>query len=235
MAEGRFRYTWKIGLALTLMVVAIASAGFGGYYLWMTTPPDMPEDVDDVLALVESKRFKRLPTSRKMDYVEPMRKIRQSMTPEQREHVRERMKDDTELRESMSAVGRAFMYERARQFATADVDERRAMLDQIINMFEMSGFGRRGSRPRADGNGDGSNRGVGHGGGDASRGGRSDAERQARRRDRATRFQERMEHGHPQRQAYIGEFFKALRKRREERGLDPNIWPRRRRGGNNSS
>jgi hypothetical protein len=77
-------------------------------------------------------------------------------------------------------------------------------------------------KPRADGSGSG---GAG-GGGDTQRTPEQEAERQARReRERVEGMkwmQKQVERGNPQKQAYVGEFIKAMRARRIARGLSPD-------------
>ena len=188
--------TKKSILAAVLAVLAVGTLVFGGYYLWLTTPPPMPVNMEEGFDVLKSARYARLPDDRKLAYVEKMWRMREQMTPEDRRAMRERFESEPELGTAVRSAVEEMMVQRAREFAKADPKARQAMLDGFIQMEQMMRRNREGGsdRPRSNG---------------------------GNREEWRRRFEERIETGDPQKQAYVGEFFKAMRLRRQELGLDP--------------
>lgn len=149
---------------------------------------------------------------------ERMRELRENMTQEQRREV--------------GNVFRERMFQRTREFAALPEEERNAFLDEDIDRMEQmrqrfrdrGDRGGRGGGPGAEG-GRGGQRGGGEGRGGEGRGGRGDRanmteeERDSRRRQRTDSIS-------PEDKAYMGEYFKAIAARREERGMEPMQWGR---------
>lgn len=197
---------------LVLLPIAIASIFIGSYCTWLWTPPSLPENIDDALALVQSSRYQRLPDYRKREYLSHTRDLLQSISDADRASVVAATQNNPILREAFRDLRRTTMMARVHAYARLDPGQRVAILDAMIDRMGTSG------RPRS-----------GHGRPDiASRrndsaGARpdgSDTNRATRRQRAQARIKTHIEQGNPQRSALIGEFFRALRARREERGLD---------------
>lgn len=210
-----------------LVVLAITAVSAGGYYTWLHTSPPMPATTEDAMALVKSARFQRLSEAEREPYVERMRELAENMTPEQREKGWEMMRADPELRKEVQKVQSQAMGIRFREFAKADPQRRLAMLDEDIQKMEAmraggAMMGRRG--PGGSGNPDGGaarpprpegeNRPPQSNGAPSGQPGATN-----RREERKKMFQNRIQTGDPQDQAYMGEYFKALMERRRELGL----------------
>lgn len=205
---------------VVLALLGVASLAAGSWFILQRTPPPMPKSPQEAMETFKTERFKRLPESRKQAYYEHSRELYEKLEPEQRREMGKQYRDDPEARQVMREAMMNFMLDRARDFATADAQARKDIIDGIIAMQQMQGLRRGGGdreRPRRQRQ--------------ESREGETDAQREKRREDRrASRrefVQDRIEQGNPQRQAYVGEFFKALAQRRAERGLEPMSFPRR--------
>ncbi len=211
---------WRL---VVLVLLAIASLAGGAWMVYQRTPPPMPNSVDEAMQIYKSDRFKRLPESRQSAYYARGRELFEELDQTERRRLREQYRDDPDARRVVRQAMMNFMFDRAKEFAAAEPDQRAVILDGVIAMQE-SGFGR---RPGGGGRG-----GPGGRRGRESSGEESDADREQRRErrraDARQRIQNMIETGNPQRQAYISEFFKALRERRNERGLES--MPGRRRG-----
>lgn len=220
------KVTRKNTLATVLALLGIASLSAGGYYLWLRTPPSIPEDPEDVVALLQSPRFQRLPAERKAVYGEKVFDLMRQANDQQRHEIRQAMREDQSLRDATREMGMQMMVDRARQFASATPAERDAMLDQTIAMFGQM-RGRRGGGDRQQ---SGERDGQRDSQSGANRSGSQQPDRELteeekkereerraqRRQDRMDRWQQRLATGNPQHQAMIGEFFSALRERRRQ-------------------
>jgi hypothetical protein len=184
------RSRWlTLGLPVTAVVVLIG----GSALAWLLTPPPMPADADDALRLLTSARFARLDDAGKHRYQDRIGELFRDMDADQRRAFRDQMRGNDDLREALGRMMRDRMRQQARDFATATPAERLAMLDQIIDQQEQwRGRGEGGPRPE--------------GGPPPGFGG-----------DRRERMADRFEQGNPQDQALMGEFFRAMRTRREQR------------------
>lgn len=192
-----------------LVVLAVTAVAVGGYFTWLHTSPPLPATVDDAMALVKSPRFRRLSEAEREPYVVRMRELADAMTPDQREKGMDLMRDDPELRKEVQKVRSQAMGLRFQEFARADPDQRRAMLDEDIQKMEAGMAMMKGRRTE----GGGGNKGPRPGGDN-------------RRAERKKMFQDRIQNGDPQDQAYMGEYMKALMQRRRELGLPESPWHR---------
>ncbi len=180
------------------------------------------------MSLVKSARFQRLSEAEREPYVERMRELAETMTPEQREKGWEMMRADPELRKEVQKVQSQAMGLRFREFAKADPQRRLAILDEDIQKMEAMRAGGAMMGRRGPG-------GSGNPNGGAARPSRPEGENRPpqsnsaapsgqpsatnRREERKKMFQDRIQTGDPQDQAYMGEYFKALMERRRELGL----------------
>ena len=182
-----------------LGICALGAVTFGVYYAWLITPLPVAPSPEEALETIGSARFARMPDYRKEEYIDQTRRLMDQMPPEQRRELFQRARTDESIRESLGQVRRQEMTQRAIDFARiSSAEERARVLDEAIDRMEQ----RRSQRSQA--RSDGQRRG---GGGGRGRG----AARE--------RIQQRFEQGNPQINALIGEYFRALRERREERGL----------------
>jgi hypothetical protein len=193
-------------LVTVLAAAAVVVLVTGVTYAWLITPPPLPQSLEQAMGTIGSARYERMPDYRKREYLEQTRRLMREMPQDERTQVMEDVRSNPELRQTMGRVMRGEMRRRATAFAKADSAERIRLLDEAIDT--MGQWRNRGRRPDGAGGG----RGDGAGRGDAEQ--RSD--RRGRMRDR---IQGMFEEGNPQDAALIGEFFRALRQRREERGL----------------
>ena len=196
LVSRRFGKWWML-----LLPLAVASVTLGIYFTWRATPPALPETMDDALALVRSSRYQRLPEYRRREYLSHIHGLMEGLDEEQRQIMREAARDDPLLREALGQARRHEMMERTKDYARATPDEQLKILDAMIDRMEAGRRGRpEGQRRGADGrppSGDGG----------------------SRRQRAQERIKQRIEQGNPQHMALIGEFFRALRARREARGI----------------
>lgn len=197
-----------------LALLGVASLYYGGYRWWLTTAPPMPQTIEQAVALHNDPRYQGLPPQRRAAYIARSRELYEQLDDDAKRQWRQQMREDPEARAAARDAMREQMLNRARDFTLADEAERNKILDQTINMMIAAEAAGR-MRNRAGGN-------------DRERPELTEEEQQQREQRRAERreqgrrqIQQMIEQGDPQRQAYVGEFFKALRERREERGLEP--------------
>lgn len=188
----------KIIKLVLLPLLAITALAFGGYQAWLRTPPAMPETADDVEALFENPRYKRLSKVEKRPYQERMNEMWGSLSKEDRKRLGKRLKDNPDARRQAFEQGMRAMYKT--MFLQQDEAQRNAMLDVIINQME-SAEGKR--RRQAD------------------LAARDTPEGKEREAEAQRRMFEWLDKGDPQTMGYGSEFFKKLQERREERGLPP--------------
>ena len=196
--------TWTLKTKLTvavMMAAGITAVVIGGYYAWLSPPPPLPQTADDVLTMIRSARYARLPEYRQQEYLDHGRRLLRDLSPEQRRALYERAGADESARQALREVRRGAMIQRAIEYARADVQARTRLLDTQIDRMEE----RRARRTREGGRRPGRERG-----GDSG----NRAERRGRFRER---MQDRFETGNPQLNSLIGEYFRALRARREQR------------------
>ena len=181
-----------------LPLLAVSALIIGGYQAWLRTAPPMPETVDDVEALLNSRRYARLSDAEKRPYQERMNEMWGSLSKEDRKWLGEQLEDNPEARQEAFEQGIRTMYRT--MILEQDEQQRNAMLDMIINQME-SAEGKR--RQQED---------------LAARDTPEGREREARDKQRMFDW---MDQGDPQAMGYGSEFFKLLQNRREERGLPP--------------
>ncbi|MEQ9453024.1 MAG: hypothetical protein RLN76_00345 [Phycisphaeraceae bacterium] len=191
----------KAILASVLGVLAIVVVSLGGYLFWANQLPAMPENADDVVALLSDSRFENLPPERREVYVQRMFDIRSTLDEDERRRLFDTMRDNDIARDNMRVVMEQSMVSNARAFARASEEERQVILANVSQMFQ-------GMRPPGQ-RGDGGQRGEG---GQRPEGG----DRDSRRERMQERIMERAASGNPQDSAMIREFFTALRQQREQ-------------------
>lgn len=202
----------KIVWAVVLGTIAVASLSGAGYWWWLHTPPPLPTNVDDAIATFHSPRYQRLPESRREAYVERARELWAKLSEEERVALRERVEKDPELKAAAQKAMQESMNSGARKYAMASPEDRMKEIDKVIAVQEMMRLGGQvAQQARRFG---------------VSRASTQPAEGATRREQRMNEFrksmQQAVERGNPQRQAYMMEFMKDLRKRRVEKGLDPD-------------
>lgn len=199
-------------LMLLPIAIAIASILIGSYCTWLWTPPSLPKNIDDALALIQSSRYQRLPDYRKREYLSHTRDLLQSASDADRASVVATTRNNPILREAFRDLRHTTMMARVHAYARSEPGQRVAILDAMIDRMGTS------RRPRS-GHGRPDNASRRNGEADASSD-HPDTHRMTRRQRAQERIKTHIEQGNPQRSALIGEFFRALRARREERGLD---------------
>jgi len=188
-----------------LAILGLAAAAAGGGYAWLITPPPMPETAEEAVHILSSPRFRRLPESRKPPYRAEARRLLEQMPAEARRKLRQTMRDDPEARQAMRQMMRDRLLQTAVAFAQADRAERLALLDeQLDRMASWRNRGRRNGAARAEGRSD-------------RRESSGEAEQARRRAAFRDRIESHLEEGNPQVGALMGEYFRALRMRREQR------------------
>ncbi len=191
-------------LAYGLPIVAIMVLMGGATLAWLLTPPAMPGDATAALKVLTSPRFTRLDDIRKQRYHDRIGELFRDMDADARLAFREQMRTDSELREQLRNMMRDRMRDQARRFADGSPEERVAMLDEMIDRRGQWG-GDRGAGPPRDQAG-------------PPRDQQESREPREPRGDPRERAADRFEQGNPQDQALMGEFFRALRARSQQRG-----------------
>ena len=173
----------------------------GGVYatLWLIPPP-IPETPEQALEIIGTSRFERMPEYRKTEYLGQAKRLLDGLSQEQRRDLFQQVRVDETVRQALGRVRQHGVVQRALAFANATAEDRVQMLDAQIDRMEERRAMWRANRPDA-----------------AGRHGRSEGGRHGW----AGRFREgiqaRFEHGNPQINALVGEYFRAMRQRRQER------------------
>lgn len=196
MDMGRWTLRKKLLVGL-LVVLAGASVAGGSYYAWLINPPPMPQSPEQALATIGSKRYQRMPDYRQREYLDQAQRLFDELPQAQRMELFEQARTDPQVRQSMRQVRQQMMVQRAVEFARADPEARTQMLDEQIDRWEEM----RANWSRRNRNSDGDRRRRHHG------------------PEFRQRMMERFEHGNPQINSLIGEYFRAMRQRRAERGM----------------
>ena len=202
----------RIVWAAVLSVVAAATLSGAGYWWWLHTPPPLPTNVDEAIAIFHSPRYQRLPDSRREAYIERGRELWSKLSEDERKALRERVEKDPQLKAAAQKAMQEGMNSGARKFAMASTEDRMKEIDKVIALQEMMRLGGQVA-------GQARRFGVGR---PASTQPADDARRQQRMAEFKKSMQQAVETGNPQRQAYMMEFMKTLRNRRVEKGLDPD-------------
>jgi len=200
----------KIAVAL-LVVLAVTAVAVGGYYTWLITPPGMPETPERALSTIASARYERLPDYRKRDYLDRTAELMRSMPDEQRRDLFQRMRTDESVRQALREVREDQQIRRIREWAGADPNERRRLIDEMIDEQEdrrhrMEQY----RRQRQDAGGNAADR--------------QDRRGDGNRSNPRDRIQRRIEEGNPQTMAWRMEMRDAIVERRRERGLPDSPW-----------
>jgi len=198
-----------------LGVVLVVLAGSAVAAWWYFVPPRLPEpkhqSADEVVNFVASEDFRKLPEPRRQEYIRKVRKAYPGFSLMQKANMRSLTEEQRHrFHRNFHESRQREMNNRIEKYFKLPVEQRTAYMDEMIDGMQrrMSQPRRRPptTRPRAE-------RSM------------TRPSRRRRRRDIA-RFRRRYESSDPVRRAQRVEFFKALRKRMEERGIS---WPRRRR------
>lgn len=202
----------------------LAAAALGAVVLWGSTPEPQSDKPEDLVAFIATEDFARLPENKQQQYLtklresdgdrrEAFRTVR-DLPEEQRRQFHQNMRQQFQQR----------MEQHIDEYFALPPEQRQAKLDETIDHmlarrkeFEARRAQRRqqaSTRPRSEGNNT------------SSRDGNADRrQRSGRRRgDPAERLKRRIEHSNPERRAKFVEYMKQMRKRMEERGIEP---PRR--------
>ncbi len=197
------RRLMQIGL---LVAAAAGSLGWGAYQWWLRTPPPMPDTVEQAIELFKSERFTRLPETRQEAYYDRSRELFERLDGDRRRELRVRYENDAAARDAVSNAMLTMITKQARNFITMEPVQRQVVVDGFIAMQELGA--RRHAQRQAE---------RGHEPADPDR----QRRREQRLDDARGRIESWVEQGNPQRQAYLSEFFKAIRERRIERGMQP--------------
>ncbi|MEM1211808.1 MAG: hypothetical protein AAGI68_05850 [Planctomycetota bacterium] len=194
-------------LAGTLIALAITSLAGAGYYFWYVSPPAMPDTIEEARVVMTSARYDRLPDERKRAYQERFVQLVRELPEEQRQAVREQMREDPAFRDAAGEARRAEMIARIREWWEAPADQRDAIMDRHLAEQEQRG-GRRGGPPgegrpqRPD---------------DTRTEEQREADRATRRNALRDRIEDQFSNGNPQEQAMMGEYFRSRRERSQNR------------------
>jgi len=175
-----------------LIVIGSASLACGAYFTWLMTPLQFPKTAADGVALISSRRFERMPEYRKAEYLERTTQLMRDLKPEARKALRSQLKPS-----NFRQFFQQMMIQRALKLANADPQQRNHMLDEAINQWGRW-RGHRRSRPDDI----------------------AEQERDRRQGAFRHRMQEHIQEGNSQTGALIGEYFRAIRQRRKERGIE---------------
>lgn len=192
-------------LAFVAVSAIVAIVGLGITF-WPTGMPTMPETMEEVPALLESKAYRNLTPAERRPYVTRVSELMQNSDREQRRSV---MQNSEQSRGAMRDMFRQMMVDRAKQFALADAATRQQMIIEDRARMEAMG-GRRGP---------GGGRPGGGGDGQANQGNRGDrperteAEQAERREQRETQIEEWVNEGNGQDWALIREYMQQVRPR----------------------
>lgn len=186
-------------IVIVLVVCAILAGGAAAtILLWpQPAPPDIAtQSEQDVVRYVASEQFSKLPEPKRQVYLQAVADRFEGRPPDMRDvELSDEQRD--RLRENVRPMFRQRMEQRIDAFFALPEEQRDAYLDDMIDrMQEM-----RNRRPRDAGRGD----------------------RQGRRGGGFTpeRMKQRLENTPPDRRAKMAEFFRAMRQRMEDRGIEP--------------
>ncbi|MEO0474345.1 MAG: hypothetical protein AAF085_00040 [Planctomycetota bacterium] len=195
---------------LALLAVSVLVLGVGlAYTYWPTAMPDMPESLEDVSGLLDSKAYANLTREQRRPYVQRVSELMQSADQEQRRAV---MQGSDQSRHAMREGMRQMMLDRAKAFAIADAATKRQMIAEDRARFEaMGGRGGPGGGPPGGGEGRGGER-------SGDRGDRpepTDEERAERRARHESRIEQMINEGNGQERALIREYMMHVRPPRD--------------------
>ena len=193
-------------LALVIVAALVFSAGVA-YTYWPTGMPDMPETMEDVPALLESRAYANLNPEQRRPYVQ---RVSELMRTSDREQRRELMQSSEESRDAMRDMFKQMMVDRAKQFALADAATRAQMIAEDRAKMEAMG-GRRGGpgggRPGGEGGENGGDRG--------DRPEPTEEEKAERRKKHENMIEQWVNEGNGQEWALIREYMQRVRPKRD--------------------
>lgn len=203
-------------IAALVVALGLASVAWGVKHWRDQLPPPLPSTPQEAMDFLASPRFASLSSDRKQDYVQHSMELMEKLKPEEKAAIREdwrkKMQENPELEKNTRDAREQMLYARAAKYVHATPEQQKQMVDEVVTGMRMMGAMGAMRGPGGPGSGPG--------GGQAPDPAR-EAERQQRRADMQARIQDRIQHGNPQQQAYVAEFFKAVAKERKEQGLDP--------------
>ena len=204
-----------------LVVTAVTSITAGSYYSWLITSPPLPKTVDEAIAILSSKRYERLPDYRKNEYLNETHRLMKTLSPKERRQKMEVARSDDSVRQAMRKAWQTILVNRVVSFAKASPEEQTRLLDETIDQIQAWRSGRGKNRPDRGNRPSGNDRESHRGDGNTSSGSNQESRKgDGKRRERwQERFKHRIEQGNPQTAALISEYFRAMRQRREERGM----------------
>ena len=88
------------------IVLAFGVLSCGGYAVWLTQPPAMPETVEDVESLMVNERYLRMSNAEKRPYQERMNEMWGKLNDEDKKRLKKFLKDNADARQ---AAGTQFM------------------------------------------------------------------------------------------------------------------------------
>lgn len=189
-------------IGLFCIATLVLVAGLAVAY-WPTSPPPMPDSMDDVKTLLASNKYERLSKAQKEPYQERAREIMSTANGEQK---RDLMKDES-TRDATREMFKQMILAKAKEFALADDNRKQQMIQEAQPMMKAMGGGRRGP-------------GGGKPGGDKAGGDKADRpepteEQLKEREERMRKGQEWMEDmvntGNGQEMALMHEYMRAVR------------------------
>lgn len=187
--------THKKMLVGLLVVLAGISVVCGSYYAWLINPPPTPQSAEQALATIGTSRYQRMPDYRQREYLAQTRRLFEELPQDERITLFERSRTDQAVRRSIRQLREQMMVQRVIEYAQADPQTRSQILDKQIDRWQ---------KMRSD---------------RASRNRDLDKNRSRRRPEFHHRIQNYYEHGNPQINSLISEYFRAMRQRRAERGM----------------
>lgn len=195
-------------MALLAVSVLVLGAGLA-YTYWPTAMPNMPESLEEVSGLLDSKAYANLTREQRRPYVQRVSELMRSADEAQRREV---MQGGGDVRRAMMESRRAEILERAKLFAIADAATKRQMIAEDRARFEaMGGRGGPGGGPPGGGEGRGGER-------SGDRGDRpepTDEEKAERRARHESRIEQMINEGNGQERALIREYMMHVRPPRD--------------------
>ncbi len=204
------RNRWIVMTAATAAILGGAGALIAwGPWAAPAAPDPNEQSPQEIVEYMASREFGRLPAEARSQYMQQARDVRRRQGDPGRAH-RAELSDSQrrQLRENMRSTMRAHMEQRLDEYFGLPPEERTAYLDRMIDRMQQ--HRERPDRPRPDADRSG-----------RSEGGDGDRRQGRRRGPTPERLKRRLEHSTPEMRAKFVEFRKALRKRMEERGIEP--------------
>ncbi len=197
----------KALLVTVLLITGLGVLAYGIYQTWLNAPPPMPTTAEEALAVIGTPQYEALPDYRKREYVAQAQRLVQAMPAGDRVLLFEQARTDEATRKAVGEMQREVMVQRALEYAAAPPAQRNQVLDASIDEMEKM-RAQFGNRP-----------GGSPGGSGADNSPEAAAKREEFKAKGREMMKERFQHGNPQVGALVGEYFRAIQRRREERGM----------------